>query len=597
MDCTRRGAALFNGGKDPLILAAYLGEGKFSEQFLRAVDWAMQFKVADRPQTIADWIPAVLDTGPMRGAESATQETIRRQGLLAGEEDSAIQTDLANDLADATVLARGRQSVPDAQLKQKTQKYKLGNTLAMVGGGTVAVALIASAGIWYANQSGNDVPSLDSGIDSANSTEPTAPVVVANVDATAADTAAKAETDRIIAQDLENAVAKAEADRIAAASAVKIEADRVAAENAAKLKAEQLAAETAAKLDADRQAAAKAAKIEADRVAAANAVKLKAEQLAAETAAKLDADRQAAAKAAKIEADRVAAANAAKLKAEQLAAERAAKLDADRQAAAKAAKIEADRVVAENAAKFKAEQLAAERAEKLAADRQAAAKAAKIEADRVAAENAAKLKAEQLAAETAAKLDADQQAAAKIEADRVTALRTIEDANQRRRGLNTALAEAEEALNFGNINLAKEKMVLAQSFGITDRRIDDLSTAMEGIVKDQQISVSDSDFYKVQRMFDGLKRSIEAKDTKTMDRISIASDQNQLFKQLMASFDKLSIEIKDVLVRNADKSIVATLRIKSMVRKNGDQATPSDAYRDRQITSRRINGRWSRISW
>ena len=74
---------------------------------------------------------------------------------------------------------------------------------------------------------------------------------------------------------------------------------------------------------------------------------------------------------------------------------------------------------------------------------------------------------------------------------------------------------------------------------------------------------------------------------------------NSHMKQLMLSyaFDKLNMEITGIRVRNADKSISATLRIQSMVRENGDRAIPSTAYRDREIVSSRINGQWSAIRW
>ncbi len=121
----------------------------------------------------------------------------------------------------------------------------------------------------------------------------------------AAESARRAEADRV-------AAAQAEADRVAME---KIEAERVAA---AKLEADRLAAQQA---EADRVAAEK---VEADRVAAE---KVEADRIAAE---KVEAERMAA---AKLEADRLAGqqAEADRFAAEQLEVER---LAAEQRAAA-----------------------------------------------------------------------------------------------------------------------------------------------------------------------------------------------------------------------------------------------------------------------
>ncbi len=43
------------GGKDPYIRLTALGEGRYSESFLRAVDFALAFHPEERPQSIAEW--------------------------------------------------------------------------------------------------------------------------------------------------------------------------------------------------------------------------------------------------------------------------------------------------------------------------------------------------------------------------------------------------------------------------------------------------------------------------------------------------------------------------------------------------------------
>lgn len=43
------------GGKDPYLSVAELGEGRYSESFLRAIDYALAFHPEERPQSIAEW--------------------------------------------------------------------------------------------------------------------------------------------------------------------------------------------------------------------------------------------------------------------------------------------------------------------------------------------------------------------------------------------------------------------------------------------------------------------------------------------------------------------------------------------------------------
>jgi serine/threonine protein kinase/HAMP domain-containing protein len=48
------------GAKDPLVPATQAGEGRYSPQFLGAIDWALQLGPADRPQDIQQWRRALF---------------------------------------------------------------------------------------------------------------------------------------------------------------------------------------------------------------------------------------------------------------------------------------------------------------------------------------------------------------------------------------------------------------------------------------------------------------------------------------------------------------------------------------------------------
>ena len=55
MDAIERGSGVMTGGKDSLISAVQVGEGRYSRQFLEAIDQALKFMSTERPQTIAEW--------------------------------------------------------------------------------------------------------------------------------------------------------------------------------------------------------------------------------------------------------------------------------------------------------------------------------------------------------------------------------------------------------------------------------------------------------------------------------------------------------------------------------------------------------------
>jgi serine/threonine protein kinase len=52
---TARAEAVVHGGSDPHAPASECAAGLYSEGLLNAIDWALQFRSQDRPQSIADW--------------------------------------------------------------------------------------------------------------------------------------------------------------------------------------------------------------------------------------------------------------------------------------------------------------------------------------------------------------------------------------------------------------------------------------------------------------------------------------------------------------------------------------------------------------
>jgi len=54
-DAIDRSNAILKTSKDIIVTAVEIGQGKYSERFLKAIDHALNFKPEDRPQSIAEW--------------------------------------------------------------------------------------------------------------------------------------------------------------------------------------------------------------------------------------------------------------------------------------------------------------------------------------------------------------------------------------------------------------------------------------------------------------------------------------------------------------------------------------------------------------
>ena len=511
IDSTRRASALFNGGRDPLLPATLVGKGRYDDAFLRAIDWALAFRVADRPQALGDWMPALLSG--TRPASAAPPPPI------GSAVDPEAPTVLAAHSLSATAGERTHgqtfaRPVPETAAPSRTRPRRaraLG--LSLAGAATVALvgALVLErdrfAGIGGEAASDPTTTRAD-GVSEAAAADGAIPGAV---ESTAAAEVERAAPDGTATGDVRNA-GRSKANETAPEEGV----ERPAAEATVAVRSPSTDAVSAA-----------------ERVRAAEA-KAAEEARVAEAAGRAEAEREAA---------------------ERKAAEEA------RAEAVRAAEAEAAR---------RAE------AERLAAERQAAeeARAAEEEAARLAEEEAARrAEAERLAAEQAAAREA------------------------RRVRLDRTLREADAALGAGELERAADALAVADALELPDPRLARLDAALAEAVEARDRPVSDADIEEVVTRFERLRRAIAARDAPAMDRLTEASAQNGLFRRLMADFEELDLELRDIRVRNADRAITATLSIRNMVRANGDRAQPSDAYRDRDIVSTREGSDWSTIRW
>ncbi len=476
VESTRRGAALLNGGADPLIAAEYIGEGRYSQSFLRAIDWALQFGIADRPQSLSDWIPALLGrqgepgsglTGP------ASQISAMRTG---------VDTKTMNELSDATVLSRERRPTGSNSARQAAvssrpvPSSKVGSGVRGLAFLTLLLSGVALA-LWYTTNQRDSASTPQSIVDGA--TQP--------------------------------------------------DGSQSGVDNSTLSAEQKAAAEQQARDDALKQQA------------------MLEEQRAREEQQRLAAEQEAK----RVEAERLEQARLAEELAEK---ERAAQ-------------------------KAEQEALAAEKAEQEAAAAAEATAQAELE------------KAEQELAR--------QKAAAEAEKERIrkAQLAARQAAARQERRLKQTIAAAQNSLSVGDLNAAQQQLSNAETINAEDPRVQTLAFAVQSAMDAYNQPVSDADFDEVSRMFDGLRRAIENKDQVAMDRLAMSSQQSTIFKSLMNSFERLDVSISNIRVRNADKSISGVLKIDAMVRENGDRATPSDKYATRTITSKRLNGGWSKIQW
>ncbi len=74
VDSTRRGSAILNGSSDPLKPLRFTADNSYSKPFLAAIDWALAFAVADRPQNLEQWEKALFSL-PVNHPKTESHQT------------------------------------------------------------------------------------------------------------------------------------------------------------------------------------------------------------------------------------------------------------------------------------------------------------------------------------------------------------------------------------------------------------------------------------------------------------------------------------------------------------------------------------------
>ena len=135
-----------------------------------------------------------------------------------------------------------------------------------------------------------------------------------------------------------------------------------------------------------------------------------------------------------------------------------------------------------------------------------------------------------------------------------------------RRLMTQHLDAASKSIAQGNFDAAEIWLDKAASINGADSRLVQLRASWRVAVALSRAPVSDREFDLVIAQFDALKRAIQRNDKESMDQLTVISNQNALFSQLMSKFADLKLSIDEIELNNADKSISAVLRIDRMVR-------------------------------
>lgn len=616
VDCTKRGTALFNGGRDPLSPAAIIGKEHYSQAFLNAVDWSLKLRIADRPQALIDWVPALvgdviiepvesLDPEYSRGdltdtvlfndrhrpTESDDRPTLSgvsraryKQGFTSSGTDDMRRS--APMPAPTTLLDAQQRTVVKPRPTRKRSRKKMSK-----GWILVAAVMPLAAGLTVLYQRQVSESEIDTASSASSSDVAAAVAGTIDVEPTAdAAESAEAMVARLeqTRRDTEEAFRARRAAERAAATERALTAQRANAERAAVPDLDAnitittgglvLPYETDTADESTRQEGSSSDKpgASATNTTPASGTNVAERTVASSSGAVADADIEA-----ETPAEIVAGGNADLSVA-------GSDTDVNTSAVQTTTKGSASSTTTDSS----------NEASKQSSNTQpidsstegtvvARAETGSVISDELNVDQASRAiqqaEAKRLA-EVARSAAAARTARAKREADR-------------RSSFNAALGKAGAALDEARYDEAGRQIEIASATGLSNDSLTRLVKRLNSSVMDARRPVSDDDFDGVMARFDDLRRAIEKKDTPAMATLVSGDSQSQLFDQLLERFERLDIEISDIRVRNADKSISATLGIRQMVRSNGDVATPSESYRERIITSQRVNGEWSTIRW
>ncbi|MFK7890127.1 MAG: hypothetical protein AB8B63_04875, partial [Granulosicoccus sp.] len=109
--------------------------------------------------------------------------------------------------------------------------------------------------------------------------------------------------------------------------------------------------------------------------------------------------------------------------------------------------------------------------------------------------------------------------------------------------------------------------------------------------------ISDRDMAEVLRKFDALSLAIMERDIDAVKELTMPSERKQTYLDyLFSTFDKIEVGVSDIRGSYSRQRITGTIRIREMVRPDGERVPPPSEFAAINVYSVRA-GDWSKIHW
>lgn len=110
-------------------------------------------------------------------------------------------------------------------------------------------------------------------------------------------------------------------------------------------------------------------------------------------------------------------------------------------------------------------------------------------------------------------------------------------------------------------------------------------------------AITDRDMAVVLRQFDALSLAIEKRDAQALRKLTHESARkNAYFDYLFRAFEEIEVGVTNIQGNRQEQKITGTMHIRRMIRANGDIAFPPPEFRNIALHSVRT-GNWSKIHW
>ena len=96
VDSTLRASALLNEKPDPMPSICSIGQGRYSSEFLEAIDWALCTRVSDRPQSLQEWLICLMKSdhtllkSPSNPAQNASSGKFPKTKLHTEKQEESV---------------------------------------------------------------------------------------------------------------------------------------------------------------------------------------------------------------------------------------------------------------------------------------------------------------------------------------------------------------------------------------------------------------------------------------------------------------------------------------------------------------------------